>query len=42
MSRQATREERLARADRVVDNSGSVDDLARQVDDLWEWIATLP
>jgi dephospho-CoA kinase len=42
MSRQATREERLARADRVVDNSGSVDDLARQVDDLWEWIASLP
>ena len=29
MARQATREERLARADRVVDNSGSVDDLAR-------------
>jgi dephospho-CoA kinase len=42
MSRQATREERLACADRVVDNSGRVDDLARQVDDLWEWIATLP
>ena len=41
MARQATREERLARADRVVDNSGDLDDLARQVDDLWAWIGTL-
>lgn len=35
MSRQATREERLARATVVLDNSGSVEDLERQVDDLW-------
>ena len=41
MARQATREERRARADRVVDNSGDLDDLARQVDDLWAWIGTL-
>ena len=41
MARQASREERLARADRVVDNSGSLRDLARQVDAVWEWIATL-
>jgi len=42
MSRQATREQRLARADRVIDNSGSVDDLPAQVDDVWEWIEGLP
>ena len=41
MARQATREERRARADRVVDNSGDLDDLARHVDDLWAWIGTL-
>jgi dephospho-CoA kinase len=33
---QATREERLAIADIVIDNSGSLADLDRQVDDLWE------
>jgi dephospho-CoA kinase len=42
MSRQASRAERLARADRVIDNSGSVDDLRAQVDDVWEWIEGLP
>jgi dephospho-CoA kinase len=42
MARQAGREQRLARADRVVDNSGAPDDLRRQVDDVWAWIATLP
>jgi dephospho-CoA kinase len=41
MARQATRQERLARADRVVDNSGSLEDLERQVDGVWDWIATL-
>jgi dephospho-CoA kinase len=35
MSRQASRQERLALADVVLDNSGSVEDLDRQVDDLW-------
>jgi len=41
MARQASREDRLARADRVIDNAGTPDDLARQVDDAWAWIATL-
>jgi dephospho-CoA kinase len=35
MARQASREDRLARADEVIDNSGSLDDLATQVDALW-------
>lgn len=41
MTRQASREQRLARADRVIDNSGDLDDLARQVDEAWEWIGNL-
>lgn len=41
MARQARREDRLARADRVVDNSGDLDDLRVQVDALWDWIGTL-
>jgi dephospho-CoA kinase len=41
MTRQASREERLARADRVIDNSGTPDDLAAAVADAWEWIQTL-
>ena len=35
---QASREERLAAADVVVDNSGSREDLVRHVDDLWRRI----
>ena len=38
---QATREERLARADHVVDNSGTPDDLAPEIDRAWTWIETL-
>jgi dephospho-CoA kinase len=38
MARQASRQERLAKADVVIDNSGSVDDLVPQVDDLWSRI----
>lgn len=38
MSRQVSREDRLAKADVVLDNSGSLDDLRRQVDDLWRRI----
>lgn len=38
MARQATRDERLARADRVIDNSGTPDDLAHEVDAAWTWI----
>jgi dephospho-CoA kinase len=41
MARQAGRDERLARADRVVDNSGTLDDLAAQVDAAWIWIEGL-
>ena len=42
ISRQATREQRLASADFVVDNSGSPEDLAAQVEALWTWLQTLP
>ena len=41
ISMQASRAERLDRADLVVDNSGTLDDLAGQVDLAWTWIATL-
>jgi dephospho-CoA kinase len=33
---QATREDRLAAADMVVDNSGSLEELDRRVDEVWE------
>jgi dephospho-CoA kinase len=36
MAAQATREERLALADEVIDNAGTLEDLARAVDALWE------
>lgn len=39
---QATREDRLARADFVIDNSGGPDDLRPQIDAAWAWIGTLP
>jgi dephospho-CoA kinase len=42
MARQATREERLAKADRVIDNTGDRESLERQVGDVWSWILTLP
>jgi dephospho-CoA kinase len=42
ISRQASRAERLAIADRVIDNSGDRAALERQVNEAWEWIATLP
>ena len=37
---QATREERLAAADFVVDNSGTLDALREEVDRCWTWIRT--
>lgn len=40
MARQASREDRLAMADVVIDNSGTVADLGPQVDALWERIAS--
>jgi dephospho-CoA kinase len=42
IANQASREDRRAAADRVIDNSGTVDDLRRQVDEVWKWIQTLP
>jgi dephospho-CoA kinase len=42
MASQASREDRLLVADRVIDNSGDIDSLASQVDDVWDWFATLP
>jgi dephospho-CoA kinase len=41
MSRQASRTERRARADVVIDNRGTLGDLARQVDAIWDWIERL-
>ena len=42
MASQASREERLKVADRIIDNSGNPEDLDSQVDDVWDWFATLP
>ena len=42
IARQASREDRLAIADFVVDNSGTLADLEPQVDRLWEWLQSLP
>lgn len=39
---QASRDERLARADFVLDNSGSIDDLTAEVDRCWAWLESLP
>jgi dephospho-CoA kinase len=41
MARQATRDERLARADFVIRNEGDLDALAEQVDRAWAWIEGL-
>ena len=41
IARQASREERLGRADLVVDNGGSLEDLTREVDRAWSWIGSL-
>lgn len=38
MAKQASREERVAKASVVVDNSGSLDELEREVDRAWAWI----
>jgi dephospho-CoA kinase len=42
IARQATREERLATASFVVDNSGRPDDLDPQIGELWTWLTDLP
>jgi dephospho-CoA kinase len=41
MSRQATREERLARADLVIDNSGTLEELEARITALWPEIEAL-
>jgi dephospho-CoA kinase len=42
IGRQATREQRLAVADRVIDNAGDQAALSAQVDEVWEWMQSLP
>lgn len=41
MANQASREDRLRMADRVIDNSGEEDALQYQIDEMWDWFATL-
>ena len=41
IARQASREERLERADFVVDNSAALDELEPQIGELWTWIQGL-
>lgn len=38
MANQATREQRLAKADHVIDNSGSLSDLESKLDAAWAWM----
>ncbi|HEX8510410.1 MAG TPA: dephospho-CoA kinase, partial [Propionibacteriaceae bacterium] len=40
LSAQATRQQRLAVADRVIDNSGSLESLQHQVDELWRHLSS--
>lgn len=42
IARQATREQRLAAADFVVDNTGPRESLEPQLDALWAWLCGLP
>lgn len=42
VARQASREERLARADHVIDNAGTPEVLPGLVAEAWEWIEGLP
>jgi dephospho-CoA kinase len=41
IANQASREDRLAKADFVIDNSGDPDDLEPQIDAAWKWIEGL-
>ena len=41
IARQVSREERVAKADLVIDNSGSVSALDPQIDRAWAWIESL-
>ena len=42
MARQVSREDRLAKADFVIDNAGPPEALDEAVDRAWAWISTLP
>lgn len=42
IANQASREKRMAIADRVIDNAGSLDELRVQVDEVWTWAVSLP
>ena len=42
VARQATRADRIAIADYVIDNSGSLEKLLELVDAAWEWMRALP
>ena len=42
ISRQSTRQQRRAIADRIIDNTGSLEELASQVDAVWLWAQQLP
>jgi dephospho-CoA kinase len=42
IARQASREERLERADVVIDNGGDVDALIEQIERTWHWLTSLP
>lgn len=41
MASQISREERLAHADLVINNDGSLDDLEAEIDRAWAWITSL-
>jgi len=41
IANQASREDRLAKAGFVIDNSGAPDDLETQIDAAWKWIESL-
>ena len=42
MAAQASRSDRLAVADFVIRNDGSLDDLRREAERAWKWVLTLP
>jgi dephospho-CoA kinase len=42
IANQASREDRIAIADLIVANSGTLEDLRNRVDEVWAWILDLP